>query len=113
MRRVARITGGERAVHEFTQLLGDAHAHADHRATRAKRWNHRIAFFQRQAGADRDRFLSPAWKSLRRDLPFVLPADQSFFEKPRDQHVMIKPRLDAALAVTFVGRFCEYQLIAS
>ena len=96
MRRVTRIPGGPRAVHELAQLLVEADAHGDHRAAGPKRRDHSVAFFQRQAGADRDCLLPFARKSLRRDLPFVLPANQRFLEQPRDQHVVIEAPFDSA-----------------
>ena len=90
MRRVARIARRKRAVHELANLLSDTHAHADHRAAGAKRRNDRVAFLQRQAAADGDGFLALARKSLRGNLPFMLPADQCFFEDSRDEHVVIE-----------------------
>ena len=94
MRRVARIAGRARAVNELTQLIGDVHAHADHRAARAKRRNYRIAFFERQTTADRNRFLPSAGKRLRGDLAFMLPSKQRVFEQPRAQHAAVQPHLD-------------------
>ena len=99
MRRVARIAGGARAMHELAQLLVETDAHGDHRAAGAKRWDHSVAFFQGQAAADGNRFLPFARKRLRRDFPFMLPANQRFLEKPRDEHVLIEAPFEAGLPV--------------
>ena len=95
MRGIARITCGERTVQELAKLLSDTDAHADHGATSPKRRNHRIAILQRSTATDGDRFLSFAGKSLRRDLPLMLPADERFFEQPGHEHIAVEAPFDA------------------
>src|SRR5687767_4893928 len=105
VRRVTRITGGERAMQELSQLLGDTHAHPDHGTAGAERRYHRVSSLQRQAATDGNRFLPLARKGLRRNLPLMLPAEQSFFETPRHEHVIVEAPLDAAISLMIVERF--------
>src|SRR4029450_3510841 len=99
MRRIARSSGRQRAVHDLAQLLDDGDAHGNRGAARTKRWNHRVPFFHRQARADGYSFLTAARKNLRRHLAFVLPTDAGFFEQASDEHISIKTPLDVALTI--------------
>jgi hypothetical protein len=74
MRRIARITGRKRAMHELPQLLGDTHAHRDHCAACPKGRYDRVSLLQRQTAADRNRLLPLAREGLRHNFPFMLPA---------------------------------------
>ena len=102
MRGIARITCGERTVDELAKLLSDADPHADHCATRPKRRDHRVAILQRGTATDRDRFLSFAGKSLRRDLALLFPADQCFLEQPGQEHIPVEAPFDA---IVLTGAF--------
>ena len=83
MRRIARITGRKRAMHELPQLLDDTDAHARSWRRVYETKESPYPFLQRQAAADGNRLLTLAGKSMRRDFPFMLPANQRFFEEPR------------------------------
>src|SRR4029077_20441349 len=94
MRRIARSSGRQRAVHDLAQLLDNGDAHGHHGATRTKRWNHCVPFSHSQAGADGYGFLTAAGEHLRRHLALVLPTDTGFFEQTSHEHVSIKTPLD-------------------
>ncbi len=58
-----------------------------------------IFFFHCHTATHRNRLLSLARKSLRRNLFFMLPANQRLFEKPGDKHAAIETAFDAVLTI--------------
>src|SRR5437870_4153607 len=96
---IARISNGQRAVHDLAQLFDDGDAHGNHGTARTKRWNHRIPFFHRQARADGNGFLTAAGEHLYRHLAFVLPTDAGLFEQTSHKHVSIEMPLDVVITI--------------
>src|SRR5262245_40790648 len=94
---VARSASCQGAMHDLAQLLGNSDAHRHHSAACTKRWNHRVAFFHREARADGYGFLTATGKNLRRHLAFVLPANARVFEQTSHEYTFIKTPLDVVL----------------
>src|SRR5215470_20208 len=102
MRRIARIARRQRAVHDFAQLLDEGDTHGHHSAPRAKRWNHGVTLFQRQASAHSDSFLATARKNLRRHFAFVLPTNAGVFEQASDEHMGIEAPFEGGVSVHYL-----------